>query len=81
MSHRGYAFQFLWPGQPWWANVSLPLLMNLLGMFGAFFVRAIMETRTAAPRTDRIFFTLRVRTVFQWRPASQSCCRRACACR
>ncbi len=55
ISHRGYAFQFLWPGQPWWANVSLPLLMNLLGMFGAFFVRAIMETRTAAPRTDRIF--------------------------
>ncbi len=55
ISHRGYAFQFFWPGLPWWANVSLPMLMNLLGLFGALFVRAIMDTRALSPRTDRLF--------------------------
>lgn len=55
IAHRGYAFQFLWPGLPWWANAALPVTMNLLGLFGALFARAIMDLRASSPGTDRLF--------------------------
>lgn len=55
ISHRGYAFQLLWPENPEWANIALPVFMNLLGMSAALFIRSAMETRSASPRFDRVF--------------------------
>ena len=54
ISHRGYAFQFLWPGNPEWANIALPVFMNLSGMMASFFIRSVMETRSGSPRFDRL---------------------------
>jgi hypothetical protein len=48
ISHRGYAFQLLWPENPGWANIALPVFMNLLGMSAALFIRSAMETRSAS---------------------------------
>ena len=57
MSHRGYAFQFLWPDSPEWANTALPVFMNLLGAFSALFIRSAMATDLASPRFN-LFFRL-----------------------
>lgn len=54
VSHRGFAFQFLWPRSPWWANTSLPVLMNLLGISCLLFLRTALDTRNTNRFIDRL---------------------------
>ncbi len=54
LAHRGYAFQFLWPGWPWWANTCSPVFLNLMGASCALFVSSIMDTRATSRIVDRI---------------------------
>ena len=55
VSLRGFAFQYLWPGWPWWANAVIPVLMNMLGLFSALFLRKILDTRVTSPVLHRLF--------------------------
>jgi two-component system, cell cycle sensor histidine kinase and response regulator CckA len=53
-AHRGYAFQFLWPQSPWWANTCSPVFLNLMGAFCALFCSSVMDTRATNRIIDRI---------------------------
>lgn len=54
LSLRGFAFQYLWPDRPDWANASLPFFLNLAGVSSALFLRATLETAGNTPRIDRL---------------------------
>lgn len=60
LSLRGFAYQYLWPDWPYWANASLPVFLNMAGVSSAHFLRATLETRKNNPRIDRLF------SVFCW---------------
>lgn len=51
---NGFAFQYLWPGQIWWANNCLPFFMSLIAVFATFFVREYLQVRTKFRQLDRI---------------------------
>jgi methyl-accepting chemotaxis protein len=50
---NGFAFQYLWPNQIWWANNCLPFFIALIAMFAGLFVREYMQIRKDYPRLDR----------------------------
>ena len=52
-THNGYAFQYLWPDNPWLANHSLLLLLALTLFWGLKFSQEIVATAIYAPRLDR----------------------------
>ncbi len=45
MIMNGYAFQYLWPNAIWWANNSLPFMINMVGVAGALLFRDYIQTR------------------------------------
>jgi signal transduction histidine kinase len=55
----GISFQFFWPNQPWWANVSLPFFLSAAYFAGVLFTRSILDTATNAPIIHRILGALR----------------------
>ncbi len=55
----GISFQFFWPNQPWWANVSLPFFLSAAYFAGVLFTRSILDTATNAPIVHRILGALR----------------------
>lgn len=52
LTHRGFAFKFLWPDWPWWTNVCSPITLNLMASFGGLFYCSIMETQKTSKRID-----------------------------
>ena len=50
----GLAFQYLWPDWPDWANLSLPLFMNLAYISALIFARHYLRTSRRTPLLDRI---------------------------
>ena len=50
--HNGLAFQYLWPGHPWWTNVSHPMAAILSAFFSLAFTRTFLSTRTRMPVAD-----------------------------
>ncbi|MFP4063260.1 MAG: 7TM diverse intracellular signaling domain-containing protein, partial [Halochromatium sp.] len=50
----GLSFQFFWPNQPWWANVSLPFFLSAAYGAGVLFTRSILDTASNAPIIHRI---------------------------
>ncbi|MBT3846159.1 MAG: response regulator [Gammaproteobacteria bacterium] len=59
-SWTGYAFEFFWPDQVYWANISNLIGFNLIGLFGMIFARSFLMTRLYAPRLDRVY------SIFIW---------------
>ncbi len=52
--HNGLAFQFLWPNQVWWGNISHPLFI-FASIAGAIqFTRSFLNLRMSFPRMERI---------------------------
>lgn len=41
---EGFAFQYLWPRATWWQSQSVPIIMCLLGISLALFIKAYMQT-------------------------------------
>jgi len=58
--HNGIAFEFLWPHSPDWGNQSLLVMLSLALIFGMQFTRSFLETRSFAPRLDRVAIGLQV---------------------
>ena len=54
----GLSFQFFWPNQPWWANVSLPFFLSAAYGAGVLFTRSILDTASNAPIIHRILHVL-----------------------
>ncbi len=54
ISLRGFAFQYLWPESPWWANAAIPFFLNISVGLSAIFLRATLETSKNNPCIDRM---------------------------
>jgi len=51
---QGFSHQWLWPNNPWWSNISIPLLGVLSLNCGLLFVRKLLQTRQNIPKFDLI---------------------------
>lgn len=56
--HNGLSFQYLWPTNPHWGNLSLLVLLSLTLVFGLQFSRLFLDSRSIAPRLDRFSICL-----------------------
>jgi diguanylate cyclase (GGDEF)-like protein len=54
MVNTGFAFQFLWPDSPRWANTCLIVLLNLSLITALQFSTDILRSRDYTPRLDKI---------------------------
>ena len=53
-THNGYAFQYLWPDNPWLANQSLLLLLGLTLYWGMKFSQEILASVVYATKLNQI---------------------------
>ncbi|MCE9598152.1 MAG: guanylate cyclase [Spirochaetia bacterium] len=60
MNLRGYAFQYLWPDNIWWAHQSAGFFLGMFAAFGTQFTRHFLNTREIAPILDKILLGLLV---------------------
>lgn len=60
LTHRGFAFQFLWPEWPWWSNVCSPFVLNLMTAFCGLFYCSIMGTKDTNKWVDYFLKTFAV---------------------
>jgi class 3 adenylate cyclase len=54
MNLRGYAFQYLWPENIWWAHQSAAFALGLFAAFGIQFTRNFLNTREITPVLDKV---------------------------
>ncbi|WP_168798682.1 diguanylate cyclase [Herbaspirillum sp. ST 5-3] len=57
---NGLAFEYLWPDNPWWGNVSTPFSIGLVYTAIMQFSREFLQLRKNLPRMDKVF------KVFLW---------------
>lgn len=61
LSLNGYAFEYLWPDNPWWANKATPFFIGI-GFIGvSTFTMSFLELKTHHPRLNagfKVFFYL-----------------------
>jgi diguanylate cyclase (GGDEF)-like protein len=50
--YDGFAYQYLWPESPWWANHAPVTSLSLTLALGALFARTFLDTPRIAPRAD-----------------------------
>lgn len=60
MNLRGYAFQYLWPENIWWAHQSAGFFLGTFAAFGAQFTRHFLNTKETAPILDKVLLGLLV---------------------
>ncbi|MBQ53753.1 MAG: hybrid sensor histidine kinase/response regulator [Pseudomonadaceae bacterium] len=58
VSVNGAGVQYLWPDNPWWANISTPLLIGSAVLFGSEFARSFLQTRLHSRWVDRCLMTM-----------------------
>ncbi|HPV42821.1 MAG TPA: 7TM diverse intracellular signaling domain-containing protein [Spirochaetota bacterium] len=51
---NGFAFQYLWPGLPWWGNKCLPLFISVVTASCGMMIRTFLQTRTKHPVADKV---------------------------
>lgn len=56
--YDGFAYQYLWPGSPWWANHAPATTLSLALALGALFARTFLDMRRIAPRADRVVLAI-----------------------
>ncbi|MFT4764737.1 MAG: signal transduction histidine kinase/CheY-like chemotaxis protein [Oleispira sp.] len=52
-SIQGYSFEYFWPNQTSWANISIPFLGVLSLFFASLFARNILQTHLLIPELDK----------------------------
>ena len=60
LSINGYAFQYLWPRNIWWANSSLPFFIGLTVSLCALFFKIYLEASKKFKIINWIFITIAV---------------------
>lgn len=58
--NTGFAFQYLWPNSPWWANTALIVLLNLATIAALQFSLTILRARDYTPRLFRVARVLQI---------------------
>ncbi|MES3007990.1 MAG: 7TM diverse intracellular signaling domain-containing protein [Pseudomonadota bacterium] len=53
---QGFAYQYLWPDNPFWANRSVLLLCGLASASGLMFVRYFIDVSKANPALDKLMY-------------------------
>lgn len=53
-SSEGFAYQFVWPGWPWWNSVAYGVFMYLVVLSGILFTQQFLHLASRAPRTNRV---------------------------
>lgn len=51
---NGFAHAYFWPDWPWWSKHSVLLIVMYVESSGTVFARVFLESRTTAPRVDRL---------------------------
>jgi len=62
--NTGFAFQYLWPDSPRWANTCLIVLLNLALITALYFSTTILRSRDYTPRLFRVARVLQVLAMF-----------------
>jgi PAS domain S-box-containing protein len=62
VANSGIAAQFLWPNSVWWNNVSINVAFGASGVFGTWFARSFLASRSKLPSLD---WLLRL-VMFMW---------------
>lgn len=60
---NGFAYQFLWPHSPWWANQSLLFFMGWTQCAIAIFARTFLRTRDYVPVLDKVLLVFLIQAV------------------
>ncbi|MEO8159844.1 MAG: diguanylate cyclase [Arenimonas sp.] len=60
---NGLSFQYLWPNNPAWANMSLLVLLSCTLLFGLQFTRKFLDSKLHSPRIDRFAIVLQAGAV------------------
>jgi hypothetical protein len=55
-SYQGFAYQYLWPDNPFWANRSILLLCGLASATGLMFVRYFIEVSRVNQALDKLLY-------------------------
>ncbi|MCP4133955.1 MAG: PAS domain-containing protein [bacterium] len=58
MSYNGLAYRYLWPGFPWWHNLSTPVLIGFTAMWMTLFSQSFLQLKKYAPTMNKILFSL-----------------------
>ncbi|MCG8384630.1 MAG: hypothetical protein MJA30_03740 [Cytophagales bacterium] len=53
-SSEGFAYQFVWPGWPWWNSVAYGVFMYLVVLSGILFTQQFLHLASRAPRTNMV---------------------------
>ncbi|QNM97652.1 hybrid sensor histidine kinase/response regulator [Chitinimonas koreensis] len=53
-SYNGIAYEFLWPGSPYWSKIGTMILFSLTSTALIGFMRRVLETPRELPRLDRL---------------------------
>lgn len=59
-SLEGYTFEYFWPNNTWWANVSIPFFGVLSLFFASLFAREILQTRHVLPKFDKVLIVITI---------------------
>lgn len=51
---NGIAYEYLWPGHPWWNSHTMPLFVALASIGIALFTRKFLDTGRHTPRLHRV---------------------------
>ncbi|MBE9533070.1 MAG: diguanylate cyclase [Proteobacteria bacterium] len=57
-SFNGVWFELLWPNNPYWHNLSVPLGFSFVGFFAALFSKSFLQTSISAPFFNKLFLAL-----------------------
>lgn len=54
---QGFAYQYLWPDNAFWANRSIVVIVALVTAAGIMFVRSFLEVGSISRRYDKVLFS------------------------
>jgi signal transduction histidine kinase/CheY-like chemotaxis protein len=57
-SIQGFSFEYLWPNETRWANISIPFLGVLSLFFASLFARNILQTHLFIPKFDKVLILI-----------------------
>lgn len=60
LSENGIAYEYLWPGLPWWSKRAVPFFVSMVIITSSLFVQSFIETKRNIPRLDRTISLFRI---------------------
>jgi len=60
LSENGIAYEYLWPGLPWWSKRAVPFFVSMVIITSSLFVQSFIETKRNTPRLDRTISLFRI---------------------